>query len=360
MTELDSLLQVLDRRGVDRAILADPWTAHLVASGQRLLSQRQVPGLELVAEETPDGIVVSIRANRRVHLTHPLHLYFGVLPAMGCQHIQMTLVLEEGAVVDVVAHCFFPNAEQVEHAMDARIEIGDGARLTYTEAHYHGPHGGVTVTPKTTVKVGKHALYRSDFSLTTGRVGKLDIDYEVEADEEAEVELTARVFGHATDAIRIRERLVLAGRAARGLIKTRIAVEDDATAEIIGITEGHAEGACGHIDCMEIIKDRAVASAEPVVRVAHPLARVTHEAAIGSVDHHQMETLMAHGLSPEQAVGLIVGGLLGQREEESIVRFMPRPNNETPVGLRDIYCSLTTVGAGGTAMRSFNQPEAVT
>jgi Fe-S cluster assembly scaffold protein SufB len=60
-----------------------------------------------------------------------------------------------------------------------------------------------------------------------------------------------------------------------------------------------------------------------MVRVTHPLAKVTHEAAIGSVDHHQMETLMAHGLSPEQAVDLIVGGLLGQREPDSprIVQF---------------------------------------
>ena len=324
MTELDKLLQVLDDRGVDRAILADTRTAHLMASGHRLLSQRQVPGLELDARETPDGIVASIRVARDVHLTQPLHLCFGVLPAVGRQHIKMNLVLEEGAALDIVAHCFFPNAEQVEHVMDARVEIGDGAHLTYAEAHYHGPWGGVTVVPKATVKVGKHALYRSDFSLTTGRVGKLDIDYEVEADEEAVVELTARVFGHGRDSIRIRERLVLAGRAARGLIKTRVALEHDATAEIVGITEGRAERARGHMDCMEIVKDRAVASAEPVVKVTHPLAKVTHEAAIGSVDHHQMETLMAHGLSPEQAVDLIVGGLLGRQETASVVSFPAR------------------------------------
>lgn len=211
-----------------------------------------------------------------------------------------------------------------EHAMDARVEVGAGARLTYTEAHYHGPHGGVTVVPRASVKVGKQALYRSDFALTTGRVGGLDIDYEVEADEEAVVELTARVFGHRTDTIRIREQLVLAGRAARGLIKTRVALEHDATAEIIGITEGRAERARGHVDCMEIVKDRAVASAEPIVRVTHPLAKVTHEAAIGSVDHHQMETLMAHGLSPEQAVDLIVGGLLARPQAESVISLPGR------------------------------------
>lgn len=138
----------------------------------------------------------------------------------------------------------------------------------------------------------------------------MDIDYDVEPSEQAVVELTARVFGHDVDDIRIRERVVLAGRSARGLIKTRVAVDHNAIAEIIGITEGH-------VDCLEIVKDKAIASAHPVVLVRHPQAKVTHEAAIGSVDHHQLETLMAHGLSPDEAVDLIVGGLLGERQERT-------------------------------------------
>jgi Fe-S cluster assembly scaffold protein SufB len=61
---------------------------------------------------------------------------------------------------------------------------------------------------------------------------------------------------------------------------------------------------------MEIVKDRAVAKAVPIVNVTNPLAKVTHEAAIGSVDKRQMETLMAHGLTPEEAVDVIVKGIL--------------------------------------------------
>ena len=124
------------------------------------------------------------------------------------------------------------------------------------------------------------------------------------------MELTARVFGHGNDDIKIREKVVLAGESARGMIKARVAIEDDATAEVTGITEGNAANCRGHVDCMEIVKDRAVAKAIPLVQVTHPLAKVTHEAAIGSVDKRQMETLMAHGLSPEEAVDVIVKGIL--------------------------------------------------
>ena len=86
--------------------------------------------------------------------------------------------------------------------------------------------------------------------------------------------------------------------------------KDEATAVITGITEGCAEGARGHMDCLEIIKDKAVGQSIPVVKVSHPLAKVTHEAAIGTIDNKQLETLIVHGLSPEQATDLIVLGIL--------------------------------------------------
>lgn len=44
--------------------------------------------------------------------------------------------------------------------------------------------------------------------------------------------------------------------------------------------------------------------------VTHPLAKVTHKAAIGGDDKRQLETLMAHGLSPEEVVDVIVKGIL--------------------------------------------------
>ena len=136
------------------------------------------------------------------------------------------------------------------------------------------------------------------------------MDYDVSGGADSVTELTTRIFGHGHDEIRIREKVSLDGQNARGMIKARVAIEDDATAEITGITEGNAAGSRGHVDCMEIVKDRAIARAIPLVQVSDPLAKVTHEAAIGSVDKRQMETLMAHGLSPEEAVDVIVKGIL--------------------------------------------------
>ncbi len=310
MSELEELTSCFKMSGGDAAALADAGFAHLAASGHHILSSRTVEGLDVDARETADGISARVTVRRGVKLRNPVHMCFGVLHAKGTQRIEMDVTLEEGAAAHFIAHCLFPKAEKVQHIMDASVRVGEGAEMRYEETHYHGPYGGVEVVPKLTVTVGRKARYFTDFTLTTGRVGKLDIDYTVEAAEDAVTELTARVFGHARDDIKIKDRVLLAGKNARGLIKTRVAIEDDATAEVTGITEGNAEGARGHVDCMEIVKDRAVARAVPIVQVNDPGAKVTHEAAIGSVDKRQMETLMAHGLAPEEAVDIIVKGML--------------------------------------------------
>jgi len=310
MSKLADLMKSYSEAGGDTAIIENSEIAHLVASGHTLLSMHKVKGLDVDAAETPAGIRAKVRVKEGVILKHPVHLCFGILHKKGTQKIKMDVQLEKNSSAHFIAHCIFPKAEKVRHIMDAAVEIGEGAEMRYSETHYHGPLGGIEVVPKSAVSIGRNGRYFADFTLVDGLVGTLDIDYAVEAGENAVVELTAKVFGHATDKIRIKERVILSGENARGLIKTRVAVEDDAAAEVTGITEGRAAGSRGHVDCLEIVKDNATARAVPIVSVTHPLAKVTHEAAIGSVDKRQIETLIAHGLSPAEAVDVIVKGVL--------------------------------------------------
>ncbi|MBI5056370.1 MAG: SufD family Fe-S cluster assembly protein [Nitrospirae bacterium] len=310
MSELGELMKAVGDAGGDRAIFENKEIAHLAASGSKILSMKKVEGLEVEAKETLHGINAKVVVKEGVKIKNPVHLCFGILHKKGTQKIRMDVELEKDSSAHFIAHCIFPKAEKVKHIMDAVIDIGENAEMKYAETHYHGMYGGTEVVPKSVVKVGKNGRYFTDFNLTTGRVGSLEIDYSVTAGENAVTELTARVFGHANDKINIKEKVVLAGKNSRSIIKTRVAIEDEAQAEVTGITEGCAEGARGHVDCMEIVKDKAVAKAIPIVNVTNPLAKVTHEAAIGSVDKKQMETLMAHGLSPEEAVDIIVKGIL--------------------------------------------------
>lgn len=310
MSELEELTRALPMVGAESTILDDERMAHVVGQGHHILSRRAVPGLQLDLEETAEAIVGKMTVQAGATIEQPIHLCFGLSHPTGSQRIQIDVFVEERATARVLSHCLFPVATAAEHRMQATIAVGPGASLTYTEGHYHGPHGGMLVLPHATVKIGKGARYFSDFSLLSGSVGSLDIDYLVEVEEDGIAELTAKIFAHKTDRIALKETIVLRGERSRGLIKTRVVLEDEARAEITGITEAHARGARGHVDCMEVVQGRAHASAIPIVRVFHPEAKVTHEAAIGSVNKKELETLMARGLTPEQAVEMIVSGIL--------------------------------------------------
>lgn len=287
-----------------------PQAAHIVAYGHRLASLKSLPGMRVEADASDAGIDARIVVAAGVTLDQPIHLCFGLYQQFGEQNVRLSLTLEPRSHATLWAHCAFATPQAARHAMQGEIRVMEDASLHHQEAHYHGTSGNIEVVPHARVSLEKGARYVADFRLLQGRVGHLDIDYAVDVGEAAVAELTSRVYGFGEDAIRIRERLALNGAGARGLVKTRVAVRDQARAEVLGIMEGNAAGARGHVDCMEIVRDRAVVSAVPEVRVRHPQAKVTHEAAIGSVDSKQLETLMARGLAPEEAVDLIVRGML--------------------------------------------------
>lgn len=287
-----------------------PEAAKVVIHGNRVVGSHLVPGLLVEAEEAPDGVTAHVVVRRGVHLEHPVHMCFGLLPERGEQRIVLRVRMEQGSTASLLAHCTFPNAVDVKHTMDAEIVVEDGASYSYFERHVHGRDGGVLVLPRARVTVGDDARFKTEFELVRGRVGKIDIDYESTVGARSVLEMVARISGRGTDQIRIDEKGTLSGEHARGVLTSYIAVRDQARAEVHNTLIATAAFARGHVDCKEIVKDQATAAAVPVVHVKHAKAHVTHEASIGSVDTKQLETLMSRGLSEDAAAELIIQGLL--------------------------------------------------
>ncbi|MEN9934022.1 MAG: hypothetical protein RLZZ387_601, partial [Chloroflexota bacterium] len=263
-------------------------------------------------EPLADGIRAQIRVAPGAQIEQPVHLCFGMLPAEGTQRIIADYTIGEGARVAFLAHCVFPNARNLRHLMEATVSVACGASLRYTEAHYHGPHGGIQVAPHAQIHVADGGQYLSLFRLLRGRVGQLALDYVADVDARGVVDLGTMVYGSGEDDIEVRETVRLNGAGARGLAKTRIAVRDHAHSRVFTTAEGNAPGARGHMDCAEIVRGAAVAENVPTVIVRSDQAHVTHEAAIGTVNKRELETLMARGLDEDTAVDVIIRGMLGQ------------------------------------------------
>ena len=309
--EYQAMVDAYEKAGGDRSVLLSKDIASLVVHENKILSASEVEGIKLTGESQEHGIMAGLLIEEGCKVSRPIHLCFGILPQEGLQEIGLQVDVRKGAEVKVIAHCIFPNAVHIIHKMDAVINIGDNASFSYRETHYHGDFGGIEVIPKAKVTLGEKALYENTFSLVEGCVGKLDFDFEIFSGARSVTELIAKVYGRNDDIIKIAERVNLDGSGARSLIKTRVVLRDRAKAEVIGETYGNAPHARGHVDCIELVNgEEAVGKAIPIVSVTNEMAKVTHEAAIGSIDKKQLETLMARGLDESEAVDVIVRGIL--------------------------------------------------
>jgi uncharacterized protein len=308
--EMTAMLDAYQQAGGDPQALQMPEVATLVVSANQVLAVHEIPGVHFEAEPLENGVQARILVDPWIKLERPVHLCFGVIPSEGVQEILAEYEIGEGAEVQFLAHCSFPNAVKVQHRMQARIHVGKNANLEYTEEHYHGQTGGVEVLPSAEVTVEDGGRFLTTFSLTRGRVGRLALDYVVDVGAGATAEMTTKAYGTGEDHVNVKEVMHLNGEKARGLTRTRVAVRDSAKSNVYTTMEGNAPGARGHMDCSEIVRDKALASNTPIVVVRHDQAQVTHEAAIGTVNRKELESLLARGLDEDEAVDLIIRGMI--------------------------------------------------
>ena len=308
--EMSAMLEAYQQAGGDPATLQLPEVATLVVSANQVLASHEISGIHFTSEQLENGVKARIVVEPETKISRPVHLCFGLIPAEGLQEIQAEYEIGRGAQVEFLAHCSFPNAVKVQHLMQAHIHIGQNASMSYSEQHYHGQTGGAVVLPHAEVTVDDGGRFISSFGLTHGRVGSLGLDYLVDVGENAVVEFTTKVYGTGDDQVKVQEVVRLNGAQARGLTRTRVAVRDAATSQVYTTMEGNAPGARGHMDCTEIVRDQAHAHNEPRVVVCNDQAQVTHEAAIGTVNRKELETLLARGLDENEAVDLIIRGMI--------------------------------------------------
>lgn len=308
--EFEMLVDAYEKSGGDGNVFNDDSGAFLLINKDKVVGANEVEGLKIETEEIENGIKARVTIAKGTKLKKPMHMCFGVTHKEGVQHILSEYILEEGAEAHLLAHCSFPKAEKVVHKMDATIKLAKDAILSYEEVHYHGPEAGIEVIPRTKAYLEKGAYFFNEFKLVKGRVGKLDVDYEAELAEEAVVELLSKVYGKEDDQIKIKETIHLNESNSRGIAKTRIFASDRTVSEVIGEAYGNAPYVKGHIDCVEAVKGEAEVSAIPIIKVNNDLAELSHEASIGRINQKQLETLIARGLSEEEATDLIVNGML--------------------------------------------------
>ncbi len=309
--EFKQIVDVYEKAGGVEADLKDTATASLVINEDKVLGKVQVPGLKINTEQIEDGVDVTITVEEGVEVKNPVHLCFGILPQEGRQVLKQKFVVKKGAKVKFISHCLFPNAVKLEHIMNSEMVLEEGAEVSYVEEHFHADEGSIFVKPFLRAELKEEAKLFDEFKIVKGKVGLVELDYEVKQGKDSVCDLMTKIYAKKDDEIKVREALFLNGEAASGTAKSRIVLKDESRAIVLSEVVGNAANTRGHVDCNEVIEgDKALAEAIPKIKVNHPDAKVTHEAAIGRINKKELETLMSRGLSKDEATDFIVKGLL--------------------------------------------------
>ncbi len=309
--EYEEIVRVYSSTGANLLDLLQKTTASAVVNGNKVLGKTEVEGIKINLESFEEGVKVKVIVEDNVVIENPVHLCFGMTPEKGRQVIKSSFVIGKNSKVSFLSHCMFPNAKDIEHVMEFDMKVKKNAKVEYFEEHFHPEEGHVIVKPKLRAVLEEKAVLEDEFKIVKGKVGFLDLDYEVKQEKSSTCNLITKAYGKKDDKIIIKESLYLDGENASGTAKSRIVLTENSSAKVLGEIIGNAANTRGHVDCHEIVQgDKAKAEAVPKIAVNHPLARITHEASIGRINKKEIETLMSRGLSEEQAIDFIVKGIL--------------------------------------------------
>lgn len=309
--EFEKLAEAYEKSGGDTSNLLDKRVASIIISGDKVIGLNNIDGVEIETGKQELGVWAKIRILKGKKIQMPIHLCTGFLGKEGEQRVNFEFIVEDGANVNFISHCSFPWSTKLTHKMTAIVKIGKNATMTYADAHFHSEAGGVTVISDTHAIVEENGKYKNSFELTKTRVGKLVVKMDVDLKDGAIADLESKVRGRADDDISIKESLGLNGKESHGIAKSRIVATEKTRARIINEAFGNAPYSKGHIECTEVTKGADVDVATlPVLKVTNDLSELTHEASIGRINSRQLDTMMAKGMTEEEATEFIIKGML--------------------------------------------------
>lgn len=309
--EYEQLVEALEKNGYDASKYFDKKVASIIISGNRVVGLNNVKGVNLIPKTLENGVEVDMEIEEGVTLPIPIHVCTGYLEKKGLQNIVFNIRVRRNAKVKFVAHCVFPQVENFTHNAISNVVVEEGAIMEYADEHFHSDLGTINLTTITNAKVEKGGIYKNSFTLTKTRVGKIYVEMNLDLQERAAGELLSKIKGSKNDVIDIKETLNLNGAYSRGIAKSTVVALDETKANIVNVAYGNAPYSMGHVECNEITKgDKVDVKTEPILKVVNDLSELTHEASIGRINKRQLETLMAKGLTEEEATELIIKGLL--------------------------------------------------
>lgn len=306
----------LNLNAVDEQILKNVADLHKIPVGAfnirkngQGIGRNSTANIQVIPKEDKPGIDILIAPgskNEAVHIPVMITLS-GVVDV-----VYNTIKIGAGADVTIVAGCGIhnPGSEKSQHDGIHEIIVGEGAKMKYIEKHYgEGKGAGKRVlNPKTILIMKKNSIAEMELSQIKG-VDNTVRETNAKLYDGASLVVTERLYTHESQEAVSIMRIELNGKDSNCSVVSR-SVAKDSSVQIFQPNVVASARAKGHVECDSIIIGKGKISSTPAISAEHPDAQLTHEAAIGKIEHEQLVKLMTLGLSEQEAEDVILRGFL--------------------------------------------------
>lgn len=246
-----------------------------------------------------------------------LSTYFRINASGTGQFERTLLIADEGAEVSYMEGCTAPMRDENQlHAAVVELVALEGASIKYTTVQnwYAGDEEGKGGIYNFVTKRGACRGKRSKISWTQVETGS-SITWKypscvLEGDDSSGEFYSVAITNHRMQADTGTKMIHLGKRTRSRIVSKGISLGRGKNTYRGAVTvAARAEGARNHTQCDSLlIGDLCEANTFPVIQVKNRTAVVEHEATASKVSEEQLYYLQSRGISPEDAVKLVING----------------------------------------------------
>ncbi|MBU4259894.1 MAG: SufD family Fe-S cluster assembly protein [Proteobacteria bacterium] len=249
-----------------------------------------------------------IRSLQGVKTEYPIQACLYIAKNKFSQNVHNVVIAEEGSELHIITGCATaPHLVSGLHVGVSEFYVKKGAKLIFTMIHEWGEK--VNVRPRTVTHVDEGGLIVSNY-ISLKPVGSLQMYPTTYLNGKGAVaRFNSILVASKGSFLDVGSKVVLNAPDSRAEIISR-AITTGGTIIARGSLIGKVAGIKAHLECKGLIINDGLMHAIPELQGYVPNVEMSHEAAVGKIDQHEIEYLMARGLDEDEAVSTIVRGFL--------------------------------------------------
>lgn len=305
LSQMASKVQGLELIPTDQALLKHDWLKDYYWKAVSVDQDKYTAIAEL---KQTKGYFIRSAPNEKIESPVQACLYIDSEGVLQAPH--NIIIAEEGSELNVITGCTVgAKTKKAAHIGISEFYVKKNATLVFTMIHswaeetYIRPRTGAIIEEGGTL-ISNYILIRPVRDIQSYPTAYL-------TGRNATVKFNSIVYATKDSLVDLGNRILLMEEGTTGESVFKVVATGSAKIFNRGQIYGQNKSTKGHLECRGLILcPSASITAIPELVAEHSETELSHEAAIGKLQEEQLHYLMARGIAPDQAIGVLVKGFL--------------------------------------------------